>query len=78
MPSISNSTQDDRVGSGLRERAAAQESLPPMTRDKRFGWLLVITGIVGWLASGALVLEKLEVLKDPNHVTACDINPWVS
>ncbi len=38
----------------------------------------MITGIVGWLASGALVLEKLEVLKDPNHVTACDINPWVS
>ena len=78
MPSISNSTQDDMVDGSLRERAKAQESLPPMTRDKPFGWLLVITGIVGWLASGALVLEKLEVLKDPNHVTACDINPWVS
>ena len=54
------------------------EGLPPMTRDKPFGWLLVITGVVGWLASGTLVLEKLEVLKDPNHVTACDVNPWVS
>ncbi|HSL35605.1 MAG TPA: vitamin K epoxide reductase family protein, partial [Arthrobacter sp.] len=26
----------------------------------------------------ALVLEKLEVLKDPSHVTVCDVNPWIS
>ena len=49
-----------------------------MTRDRPFGWLLVITGVVGWLASGTLVLEKLEVLKDPNHTTVCDVNPWIS
>jgi uncharacterized membrane protein len=78
MPSISNSMQNNVVDGDLRERAAVRESLPPMTRDKQFGWLLVITGVVGWLASGALVLEKLAVLKDPNHVTAFDINPWVS
>ncbi|MFW0772809.1 vitamin K epoxide reductase family protein [Paenarthrobacter nitroguajacolicus] len=52
--------------------------VPRMTRDKPFGWLLVITGIVGWLASGALVLEKLEVLKDPGYKTVCDVNPWIS
>ena len=49
-----------------------------MTRDRPFAWLLLITGVVGWLASGTLVLEKLEVLKDPNHVTVCDVNPWIS
>ena len=49
-----------------------------MIRDRPFAWLLLDTGVIGWLASGALVLEKLQVLKDPNHVTACDLNPWVS
>jgi uncharacterized membrane protein len=39
---------------------------------------MVITGAIGWLASGTLVLEKLEVLKDPNHTTVCDVNPWIS
>ncbi|MCD4850746.1 MULTISPECIES: vitamin K epoxide reductase family protein [Micrococcaceae] len=52
--------------------------IPRMTRDKPFGWLLVITGVIGWLASGALVLEKLEVLKDPGYKTVCDVNPWIS
>ncbi|WP_311214596.1 MULTISPECIES: vitamin K epoxide reductase family protein [unclassified Arthrobacter] len=52
--------------------------IPRMTRDIPFGWLLVITGVVGWLASGALVLEKLEVLKDPDYKTVCDVNPWIS
>ncbi|WP_159702845.1 vitamin K epoxide reductase family protein [Arthrobacter sp. 18067] len=57
---------------------ARQDSLPGTVRDKPFAWILLITGVIGWLASGALVLEKLEVLKDPNHVTVCDVNPWVS
>ncbi|ABM10660.1 putative membrane protein [Paenarthrobacter ilicis] len=57
---------------------AEQESSPALTRDKPLGWLLVITGFIGWLASGALVLEKLEVLKDPGYKTVCDVNPWIS
>ncbi|BCW78951.1 MULTISPECIES: vitamin K epoxide reductase family protein [Micrococcaceae] len=77
MPSISP------VSAHEEERAAdpqtsAAGSIPRMARNRPFGWLLVITGIVGWLASGTLVLEKLEVLKDPNHTTVCDVNPWIS
>lgn len=56
----------------------AHQGLPKTVRDKPFAWLLLITGVIGWLASGALVLEKLEMLKDPNHITLCDVNPWVS
>ncbi len=82
MPSISSSTGTDSeheyAGETLRPSAAAEAAHPAMTRDRPFGWLLVITGIVGWLASGILVLEKLEVLKDPNHTTVCDVNPWIS
>jgi uncharacterized membrane protein len=82
MPSISPLS-----GTPAPERSLAQDSdpaarttgaVPPMTRNRPFGWLLVITGAIGWLASGTLVLEKLEVLKDPNHVTVCDVNPWIS
>lgn len=78
MPTISSATGEaaaQQQGSGT---PAAERSLPPMTRDRPFAWLLLITGVVGWIASGALVLEKLEVLKDPNHVTVCDVNPWIS
>jgi uncharacterized membrane protein len=82
MPSISSSTGTDSghpyADDSERTPATAGDSLPAMTRDRPFGWLLIITGIVGWLASGTLVLEKLAVLKDPNHTTVCDVNPWIS
>ncbi|MCX6500412.1 MAG: vitamin K epoxide reductase family protein [Arthrobacter sp.] len=80
MPSISPAPA--RGDATAHERGAgatvAEQPLPPMTRDRPFAWLLIITGVVGWLASGALVLEKLAVLKDPSHVTVCDVNPWIS
>ena len=82
MPSTSPSAGTDSdtayVDESEHTPATAGTALPAMTRDRPFGWLLVITGILGWLASGILVLEKLEVLKDPNHTTVCDVNPWIS
>ncbi len=78
MPSISSTAGDATVHQPGSGPAPADRSLPTMTRDRPFAWLLLITGVIGWLASGALVLEKLEVLKDPNHVTVCDVNPWIS
>lgn len=83
MPSISPhgiSSQD--AGSPASPAAGTLTTTPaptpPMARNRPLGWLMVVTGIVGWLASGTLVLEKLEVLKDPNHTTVCDVNPWIS
>lgn len=78
MPSISHAPDDVTAREHAAGAAEAERPLPPMTRDRPFAWLLLITGVVGWLASGALVLEKLEVLKDPRHVTVCDVNPWIS
>jgi uncharacterized membrane protein len=81
MSSISKTTGGTPSAHELPEAdgvLGTEPALPPMTRARPFGWLLVITGIVGWLASGILVLEKLEVLKDPNHTTVCDVNPWIS
>lgn len=53
-------------------------SLPGWASDKGFGWIVTITGLVSFIASFILVLERLEVYKDPGHITSCDINPWVS
>ncbi len=78
MPSISSPAGEATDRGSRPGPAAADSALPTMTRDRPFAWLLLITGVVGWLASGGLVLEKLEVLKDPNHVTVCDVNPWIS
>ncbi|MEC5191112.1 MULTISPECIES: vitamin K epoxide reductase family protein [unclassified Arthrobacter] len=78
MPSISSATGESAARQHGPSTSVADRPLPPMTRDRPFAWLLLITGVVGWLASGALVLEKLAVLKDPSHVTVCDVNPWIS
>lgn len=40
--------------------------------------MLLITGVVGWVASAILVLERLELYEDAGYITSCDINPWVS
>ncbi|MEF3121732.1 vitamin K epoxide reductase family protein [Kocuria flava] len=57
---------------------AAGTVLPGFARDRPFAILLLATGVIGWIASGILVLERLALYRDPGHVTSCDINPWVS
>ncbi|HEY8752177.1 MAG TPA: vitamin K epoxide reductase family protein [Arthrobacter sp.] len=79
MPSISSrGTHTPASSPGAEPVPESRGTVPAMARNRPLGWLMVITGAIGWVASGALVLEKLEVLKDPNHVTVCDINPWIS
>ncbi|WP_081709978.1 vitamin K epoxide reductase family protein [Arthrobacter sp. 35W] len=55
-----------------------EAKLPLFARRKAFGWLLVVTGAISWLAAGILVLERLELYKNPNAITSCDINPWIA
>jgi len=79
MPSISSHGTNTPASSPAAEPVPeSRGTVPQMARNRPLGWLMVITGAIGWLASGTLVLEKLEVLKDPNHVTVCDVNPWIS
>ena len=56
----------------------AEEHLPGFARHRPFALVLLVTGVIGWVASAILVLERLQLYKDPGHVTSCDINPWVS
>lgn len=55
-----------------------ESDLPAFARHRSFAVLLLTTGIIGWIASAILVLERLALYQDPDHVTSCDINPWVS
>lgn len=47
-------------------------------RPRTFGLVLLVTGLVAWVASGILVLERLALYENPGHITSCDVNPWVS
>ncbi|AGF73849.1 hypothetical protein A605_14397 (plasmid) [Corynebacterium halotolerans YIM 70093 = DSM 44683] len=53
-------------------------SLPAFVRDRPFALILLVTGVIGWVASGILVLERLALYEDAEHVTTCDLNALVS
>lgn len=55
-----------------------ESGLARSVRQRPYALLLLITSLVGWAASGILVLERLRVYADSNYVTSCDISPWVS
>ncbi|WP_432058318.1 vitamin K epoxide reductase family protein [Streptomyces sp. bgisy022] len=44
----------------------------------RTGWVMVLTGIVGWLASFQLTVDDWRLLKDPSYQPPCNISPVVS
>ena len=41
-------------------------------------WVLLVGGLVGLSAATALLVEKIRVLADPDHVPACSFNPVLS
>ena len=49
-----------------------------VTRYRTTPWVLIIGGLIGWIASFQLTLDKISVLSDPNYSPACDINPVLS
>lgn len=48
------------------------------TRYRTTPWILILGGLIGWIASFQLTLDKIKVLSDPNYAPACDINPVLS
>lgn len=72
-PGAENSDREFTDGSPSGDSAA-----PRLTGRRPFGFFLVITGAIAWIASWVLVLERLALFRDPTHVASCDVNPWVS
>jgi uncharacterized membrane protein len=51
--------------------------------DRQRAWQLlarifVIAGGIGWFASAALLIERIQSLQDPTENPSCDISPFVS
>lgn len=73
------STTDPRAG--IATQAASRRSDPVVHQDapdvpvRALGWLLLVGGIVGALAAGALTVEKIALLSDAAYVPSCSINP---
>jgi uncharacterized membrane protein len=38
-------------------------------------WWILIAGVIGLLSSADLLIEKIEMLKNPSYVPSCSINP---
>lgn len=51
---------------------------PTPIRTGRLGLLLVVAGTVGLIAAAVLLIEKIELIKDPDYVPTCSINPILS
>lgn len=83
MSSTDDSAQSDLTVDDLTEdeqaELAALEAEPRGWVDQRkFGVLLLITGVLGLLAALMLAIEKLAYAENPDHVGTCSINPLVT
>ena len=63
-------TDDELLAAELAAAPVRDRSLG----DRRFGWVLVVFGLVGFVASLALSIEKVLKLQDPSHVASCSLN----
>lgn len=52
--------------------------VPAFARPRGFALWLLVTGLVGAGASITLLYERVLLWNNPEHVAACDVNPWVS
>ena len=77
MPSsAASSSSRTRPAGSDPVRDTAGRAAPP--ERAAFIWTLLVTSVVGWIASGILVIERLHVYADADYITSCDISPWVS
>ena len=47
-------------------------------QDRAFPYILTIAGLLGLLASFILTVDKIKILKNPNYIPDCNINPIFS
>lgn len=52
--------------------------VPSFAQPIGFALWLLVTAVVGGAASFLLLYERVQLWNNPDHVTSCDVNPWVS
>lgn len=58
--------------------SALETSRPTLVSSRRLGGLLLGGGLIGLLAATVLLVEKIELLKNPDYIPTCNINPILS
>lgn len=49
-----------------------------MTEDRRLAWGLTTGGLIGFVASAVLLIERFKLTEDSTYVPSCSINPVLS
>ncbi|WP_028478231.1 vitamin K epoxide reductase family protein [Nocardia sp. CNY236] len=49
-----------------------------ITAGPRAAWILLLGGVLGWLAAGALTVERFKLFTDPGYTPSCSFNPILS
>jgi uncharacterized membrane protein len=49
-----------------------------ITVQKALPYILIIGGIVGYICSFIILFDKIQLLKNPNYVPSCNLNPIIS
>lgn len=77
-----NTTKNDDVSDANvvsdANNASTAHTILENAKIKTFGWILVVLSTIAWLASWTLVLERLELYKDPTHIPSCDFGLFLS
>lgn len=55
--------------------AAVGSASEDVDSDRRLAWWLLAAGLIGLAAAGTLLVEKIALLKDPDYVPSCSMNP---
>lgn len=51
---------------------------PERTLKQTFPYILIVGGVIGLVSAVILMVEKIHLLKNPNAVLSCDVNPVVA
>lgn len=46
--------------------------------EKTLPWILLIGGIIGYACAFIILFDKIQLLKNPGYIPACDLNPIIS
>lgn len=73
-------TDEAGAGTAPGERTAYQPEVAPdgSPATRWVSWTLLVSGVVGLVASGALMLDLLRVLENPDYIPSCSWNPVLS
>lgn len=55
-----------------------QMGIKKLTLEKSLPYILLIGGIIGYICAFIIMFDKIEILKDPNYIPGCNLNPIIA